>query len=258
MTPPPAATAAPPIARGPRLGSRTAPRIPRRVSGPARGTATLPRVLRPALPRPSLRGLTAAIPRAAALLRGRGLIAVLASALLGLVFLQVSLLKLHTGITQNMERAQLLERDNAVRRAAISELDAGRRIEDVAGKLGMVMPGAGAVCYLNARGSGPCSGGDPAAASSAVDPAIDTAAPTTATQVTAAPAQAPAQTAAPATTPATGAPGAAPAAPATQAPAAQAPATPAPAAPAQPTPTAAPQAGAGAVATGGTAAGAGA
>ena len=75
------------------------------------------------------------------LLRGRGLIGVLACALLGLVFLQVSLLKLHTGITQNMERAQVLERDNAVRRAAISKLDAGRRIEDVAGKLGMVMPG---------------------------------------------------------------------------------------------------------------------
>ena len=35
----------------------------------------------------------------------------------------------------------------------------------------MVMPGAGAVCYLDARRSGACSGGDPAAAASAVDPA---------------------------------------------------------------------------------------
>ena len=187
MTPPPAATAAPRAAAGRRLGSRTSSRIPRRVSGPVRAGSSrlasagiaLPRPIDVRFPRPSVGALTGVLSRAAGLLRGRGLIVVLAGALLGLVFLQVSLLKLHTQITQNIQRASALERDNAGKRATISNLDAGRRIQDVAGQRGMVMPGAGAVCYLDARHSGACSGGDPAAAASAVDPAADTASPTT-------------------------------------------------------------------------------
>ena len=187
MTPPPAATAAPRAAAGRRLGSRTSSRIPRRVSGPVRAGSSrlasagiaLPRPIDVRFPRPSVGALTGVLSRAAGLLRGRGLIVVLAGALLGLVFLQVSLLKLHTQITQNIQRASALERDNAGKRATISNLDAGRRIQDVAGQRGMVMPGAGAVCYLDARHSGACSGGDPAAATSAVDPAADTASPTT-------------------------------------------------------------------------------
>ena len=183
MTPPPAATAAPRAAAGRRLGSRTASRIPRRVSGPVRAGSSrlagagiaLPRPIDVRLPRPSVGALTGALSRAGGLLRGRGLIVVLAGALLGLVFLQVSLLKLHTQITQNIQRASALERDNAGKRATISNLDAGRRIQDVAGQRGMVMPGAGAVCYLDARHNGACSGGDPAAAASAVDPAADSA-----------------------------------------------------------------------------------
>jgi len=181
MTPPPAATAAPRPAAGRRLGNRSASRIPRRVSGPVRAGSSrlagagiaLPRPIDVRIPRPSVGALTGALSRAGGLLRGRGLIVVLACALLGLVFLQVSLLKLHTQITQNIERASALERDNAGKRATISNLDAGRRIQDVAGQRGMVMPGAGAVCYLDARHAGACSGGDPAAAASAVDPAAD-------------------------------------------------------------------------------------
>ncbi len=157
------------------------------MSGPVRAGSSrlasagiaLPRPIDVRLPRPSVGALTDALSRAAGLLRGRGLIVVLAGALLGLVFLQVSLLKLHTQITQNIQRASALERDNAGKRATISNLDAGRRIQDVAGQRGMVMPGAGAVCYLDARRSGACSGGDPAAAASAVDPAADAAAPVT-------------------------------------------------------------------------------
>jgi hypothetical protein len=183
MTPPPAATAAPRAAAGRRLGHRTSSRIPRRVSGPVRAGSSrlagtgiaLPRPIDVRLPRPSIGALTGTLSRAGGLLRGRGLIVLLAGALLGLVFLQVSLLKLHTQITQNIQRASALERDNAGKRATISNLDAGRRIQDVAGQRGMVMPGAGAVCYLDARHGGACSGGDPAAAASAVDPAADSA-----------------------------------------------------------------------------------
>lgn len=181
--PPPAATAAPRVAGGRRLSARPAARIPRRVSGPARprvtralaGNIALPRPIDLRIPRPSPQFAAAAAQRVRGLFGGRGLIVVLAAMLLGLVFLQVSLLKLNTAITQNVERADALERDNAAKRTLISQLDAGRRIEDVAGQLGMVMPGAGAVCYLNAQRGGPCSGGDPAAAASAIDPATESA-----------------------------------------------------------------------------------
>lgn len=192
MTPPPAATAAP------RAGGlrRTGARIPRRVSGPARSSAAsrtarasggalaLPRGLE--LPRVSPRALAAsAARRVRAALGGRGLIVVLAGMLLGLVFLQVSLLKLNTGISQNVEAAHELERGNAALRTTISRLDAGQRIQDAAAGLGMVMPGPGSVCYLDARRGGPCSGGDPAAADSVADapPAQPAAAPAPAATV---------------------------------------------------------------------------
>ena len=202
--PPPAATAAPRIAGTRRLGGRPGSRIPRRVSGPvaprplraAAGGLTLPRPGDIHIPRPSAHVVGDALARAKGVFRGRGVIVLLAGMLLGLVFLQVSLLKLNTQITQNVERAQALERDNAVKRTVISRLDAGRRIQDVAGQLGMVMPGAGSVCYLDAGRAGSCSGGDPAAAASAVDP-VDEAAAVTDTAV--ADPAAEADTAAPAT-----------------------------------------------------------
>jgi hypothetical protein len=181
--PPPAATAAPRVGGSRRLAGRSGSRIPRRVSGPARprslraaaGGLALPRPIDLRIPKPSARAAGDALARARGVFRGRGLIVLLAGMLLGLVFLQVSLLKLNTQITQNVERAQALERDNASKRTVISQLDAGRRIQDVAGQLGMVMPGAGSVCYLDAGRTGSCSGGDPAAAASAVDPVAETA-----------------------------------------------------------------------------------
>ena len=194
MTPPPAATAAPRVGGARRVGGGPGTRIPRRVSGPARprslraaaGGLTLPRPIDVRLPRPSARAAGDALARVRGLAGGRGLIVLLAGALLGLVFLQVSLLKLNTQISENVERAQALERDNAAKRTVISQLDAGRRIQDVAGRLGMVMPGAGSVCYLDAGRSGACSGGDPAAAASAVDPVGETA-PGAAVEAVAAP-----------------------------------------------------------------------
>ncbi len=273
MTPPPPATAAPRAGAGGRLGNRSGSSIPRRVSGPARpraarasaGGFALPRPIGLRIPRPSRRSLAGAGTQVAGLLRGRGLIVVLAGLLLGLVFLQVSLLKLNTQISQNVERAQALERDNAGKRSVISRLDAGRRIQDVAGQLGMVMPGPGAVCYLSAGRGSACSGGDPAAAASAVDPAAETA--PVMPGGTSAVAADPAQTA-PATAPAaaTTAPAAQPtpvAQPQTTAPAqttapvtqAQPQQTPAPAATPVPQQTAAPADPTGA--TGGIAAGAG-
>ena len=83
--------------------------------------------------------------------------------------------RLNTAISVNVERAAQLERDNAQARATVSKLDAGRRIQDAAGKLDMVMPAAGSICFLKAQRSGPCSGGDAAQAGAGLDPAADLA-----------------------------------------------------------------------------------
>ena len=235
MSPPPAATVAgrrPAAPSRSRAKSRPArPAQPTRPARPARPTqraahggrahaaraVALPRVTvprLPRLPRVSLRAIPAALP-AGGLFQGRRAIAVLGVLLLGLVFLQVSLLKLNTGISVNVERAAQLERDNAQARATVSKLDAGRRIEDAAGKLGMVMPAAGSICFLTAGRPGPCSGGDAAQAGAGLDPAADVAPLAGAAQgaATAAPAgSAPAGTTTPATTGAPTQTGAAPAA----------------------------------------------
>lgn len=243
MTPPPAATIAgrghAPAARRPataRARSSAAPARPRAIA--------LPSIAGLRIPRPSLHVSTgvAALRR---VLSGRGVIVVLGVTLLGLVFLQVSLLRLNSAISVNVEKAAGLERANAQARATMSKLDAGRRIQAAAGRLGLVMPAAGSICFLDAGRRGPCVGGDVKQAGAGIDPVADVApatAPAVPVSATPAPqATAPAQ---PVTSPATTeAP--APVAQQTQ----PAPATPAPAAT---TPAPAPQAQAGS--TGGLAA----
>ena len=135
-----------------------APRAPRRVSGPARGRAqTAVRTGEPA-------GLAVAVLKTARfaatlpdrslverLVRGRGWIAVIAFLLMGIVAMQVSLLKLNAGIGRDVERTASLERRNGELRAQVSRLQSGERIQDRAAALGMTMPAAGAVSYVRAR-----------------------------------------------------------------------------------------------------------
>jgi hypothetical protein len=80
-------------------------------------------------------------------------VAVVAVALIGIVFMQVSLLRLNTGIGESIERQANLERQNAALRAEVSGLSAGPRMQEVAGGLGMVMAPAGDVRYLDVRGA---------------------------------------------------------------------------------------------------------
>jgi hypothetical protein len=162
MTPPAAATkdhAARP-ARG-----RTASRPPRRISGPARHSGGR----RAEPPYAGSRGGAAAaapplalrLARAVGrigdarvldrLVRGRAWIALVAVGLLGIVFMQVSMLRLNAGISRAITSAETLHRQNAALRADISELGSGDRIHDAAGALGMVMPAAGSVNFLDAR-----------------------------------------------------------------------------------------------------------
>jgi cell division protein FtsL len=163
-----------------------APRSPRRVSGPARP------------PRAALAGAAAARPPLALrlgatamrvgdarlldrLVRGRAWIALVAIGLMGIVFMQVSLLKLNAGISRAVTAADTLERQNSALRSDISNLDSDERIQAVAAKLGMTTPAAGDVHYLDAREAN----GARAAASikpPAPVPAATTAAPAATTQ----------------------------------------------------------------------------
>jgi cell division protein FtsL len=156
------------------------------------------------------------------LVRGRAWIAIVAAGLMGIVFMQVSMLQLNAGISRAVTSAETLHQQNAKLRAEISELDSGQRIQDAASALGMVAPPAGDVNYLDARKA------DGRAAARAIrqpDPLQQSAAASTTAPIatTVAPAPAPAQTQAPAAQAQTTAPAAA----AAQAPAATATAPPA-------------------------------
>src|SRR5919197_1489705 len=112
-----------------RARSNVAPRHPRRVSGPARA-ATAPAV---ALPRPG----TGVFERLRALpdhrvvdrlLRGRACIWIIGLALGGIVAMQVSLLKLNSGISRAVEASGTLQRQNADLESSIARLASGERI----------------------------------------------------------------------------------------------------------------------------------
>jgi cell division protein FtsL len=151
MTPPPSNAG---TATAGRLRTGTAPRTPRRSSGPAvrrrpagraGGTTAAPGRFEV-----FVRGLPDArwLDR---LLRGRAWIALVACALMGIVFMQVSLLKLNSGISRAVTAADTLERQNSQLRADVSSLEGENRVQDAAARSGLVLPGAGEVTYLDAR-----------------------------------------------------------------------------------------------------------
>jgi cell division protein FtsL len=107
------------------------------------------------------------------LVRGRFWIALVAIGLMGIVFMQVSLLKLNAGISRAVTAADTLERQNATLRGDISNLDSGERIQAVAAKLGMIIPAAGDVHYLDGRQA------DGARAAQAIKPPAPVAGATT-------------------------------------------------------------------------------
>src|ERR671927_52230 len=135
--------------------SSVAPRHPRRVSGPVRR----PVRVAPA-PAHAARGRTAAFDRLRALpdhrivdglLRSRAWIVVVAVLLGGIVAMQVSLLKLNSGISRAVEASATLERQNAEMQDRIARLSSAQRVSQAATRAGMVFPPAGDVGYLRAR-----------------------------------------------------------------------------------------------------------
>jgi hypothetical protein len=85
------------------------------------------------------------------LLRGRIWIGLLGVLLIGLVALNVSLLKLNAAAGQNAEIAKKLRVENADLRGKVSRLGSGGRLQDAAAQLGLVMPRADDVNFLTAN-----------------------------------------------------------------------------------------------------------
>jgi hypothetical protein len=142
----------------PHARATVASRGPRRVSGPvARRAAVAVPAGGAVLPRRA--GTTGLFARVRALpehrvvdrlLRSRLWIWALGLLLGGIVTMQVSLLKLNSGISRAVETTATLERQNADLEASIARLSSPDRIETGATTLGMVMPPAGDVDYLSA------------------------------------------------------------------------------------------------------------
>jgi cell division protein FtsL len=124
------------------------------VSGPTvRGGAV-------ALPSPRKRGATGTFERVLRLpdhrmvdrlLRGRAWIWLVGILLGGIVAMQVSLLKLNTGISRAVESSSTLERQNSALEESIAKLSSGERISEAARAKGMIMPPAGEVKYVSVR-----------------------------------------------------------------------------------------------------------
>jgi hypothetical protein len=151
---PPAATAA-----GRALPRPAAPRRARRVSGPARPQARSRTTGRTAAEPFAVRAVARVVTLADSrllrrLVHGRLWIPLVAAGLMGIVFMQVSMLKLNAGIGRAVQSASTLERQNAAMRADVSRMESGERIDDVAQGLGMVVPADGGERYVSARGTG--------------------------------------------------------------------------------------------------------
>jgi hypothetical protein len=85
------------------------------------------------------------------LLRGRAWIWLVGILLGGIVAMQVSLLKLNSGISRAVDAAATLERQNSDMESRIARLSSGERIRDGAERSGMIMPPAGEVQYVTVR-----------------------------------------------------------------------------------------------------------
>jgi hypothetical protein len=200
MTPPSAATGH----RSRALRRSPAPRSPRRVSGPTRppraalagagGAAVARPPLSLRLGRRAMRvGDARVLDR---LVRGRAWIAIVAAALIGIVFMQVSMLKLNAGVSRAVTAADTLERQNSSLRADISKLDSGERVQDAAANLGMTTRPAGDVRYLDAERASAARAAASIKPPSPVAPTAQQQAPVTQQQAPVAQQQAPAAQAA--------------------------------------------------------------
>jgi hypothetical protein len=153
----PGATAAAP-ARAARTAAParplTVPDRPRRVSGPVRRRVEDRPVRRRAKDQAGIAlGVLAAVDRLSRhrALGGRTWIGLVAFALIGIVTLQLGLLKLNAGIGRALEHEAVLQRENAALSIENSELATSDRVTSWAVRLGMEPVPAGALRFLQAR-----------------------------------------------------------------------------------------------------------
>jgi hypothetical protein len=134
--------------------TRTAPVHPRRVSGPSR------RVAPAAVGAQPVRGRTGAFERISRIpdyrvvdrvLRSRGCIWLIGLLLGGIVAMQVSLLRLNSGISRAVITQSTLEKQNMALQSSIAELTSGERVTAAAAGGQMVDPPAGQTRYLTAQ-----------------------------------------------------------------------------------------------------------
>lgn len=170
MTPPAAATARP---RGTAARSVKAPARPRRVSGPARPLAVRAGAVALPAPRPARRSPGRSAPRRSSpgvalraihaidgasrsalverLIRGRLWIGVIAFALIGIVAMQLLVLKLNNQIGASLARAVALQRQNVALGIERSESSAGNLVEPQAAAAGMTFATPGSLRFLTAH-----------------------------------------------------------------------------------------------------------
>jgi hypothetical protein len=132
----------------------TTPRRPRRVSGPARrGVREPPARRRADSDRGLAVGLLGILGRLSRRrsLGGRPWIALVAFALIGIVTLQLGLLKLNAGIGRALEHEAVLQRENAALSIENSELASSDRVTSRALGLGMELIPTGVLRFLKAR-----------------------------------------------------------------------------------------------------------
>jgi cell division protein FtsL len=112
------------------------------------------------------------------LVRSRAWIVIVGFGLIGIVTMQVSLLKLNAGIGRAMNTASTLEESNAQLRTDVSKLSATDRIQNLAAERGFAMPAPDKVGYLQ-TGDLARDGRRAARTMRAPDPSAANAAPTT-------------------------------------------------------------------------------
>jgi hypothetical protein len=143
------------------LPARTTPSAPRRVSGPVRGRIAQPRRA-PRVRRPASAthqplavrfvGFVRALPDHALLdrvVRGRTWIALLGVMLVGIVAMQVEVLKLGASEGRALQEGAALASRNEILRADVSSASSEQRIERLATSYGMLMPNPADIGFLS-------------------------------------------------------------------------------------------------------------
>jgi hypothetical protein len=156
MTPPPPAaalarTAAPAV--HPRRVPLAPARRPRRVSGPGARPARPARPAQPARKAANPAIAIATHPLLDRLIHGRAWIGIVAFALIGIVTMQLGLLKLNAGIGRALEHETALQRENSALSVENSEVAAGNTVELQAVHMGMQLIPPGTLRFLSAQGS---------------------------------------------------------------------------------------------------------